>query len=192
MRYPKLIAGFFFLALLGIGVGESSDPTLKVAELPADVINDCAALTVGTAAMPCADSAYRIRWFSRTPRGHLFLVEHGHCERAGCRSWLVEKDARAAHTLLAMTGEFQLERAASAYPLVQTRTALASHYTSYNRYTWSGERYNRSETRLSHRVDNFECGTERECEAAAQQALERKDADRAVKIWQQVHNVDWI
>jgi hypothetical protein len=192
MRHSTLIASVAFVALLGAGAGTPSDPVLPASELPLGVLNDCAALTVSNRAGHCAEQGYQIRWLGRTPRGHLFLAEHEQCSRLGCRTWLVEKEARRTHALLAIVGEFRLERTGAAYPVVQTRSVGAASYTSYNRYDWHGQQYARSETRLTHRVDNFECGSAQECEAAAQQALVHENADRAVKIWQQVHNIDWI
>jgi hypothetical protein len=78
------------------------------------------------------------------------------------------------------------------YPTVEMRDALAASYTSYHRFDWSGDRYQRTATRLAHRIDDFECLSAHDCDAAARQALQRNDTDRAVKIWQQVHRIDWI
>lgn len=192
MRYSNLIASFAFLALLGSGVGESSGPLLSVAELPGDVAMDCATYTANEQAAQCLDDSYQISWLARTPTGHLFLVEHGQCRGMGCRSWLVEKDGNQARTLLSLVGEYRLERV-GAYPVVETRaTAGGDASLSYNRYVWSGSRYLRTDTRTVYRVDGVECVDEQACNAAAQQALENNNTERAVKIWQQVHNVDWI
>lgn len=193
MRHHRIIANLTFAALLWTGAGESSNPLLASFELPLDVLNDCAAVTTGGARASCTDADYRTQWVNRTPRGHLFLVERGAaCEDESCHAWLVEKDASGTRTLLQINGEYRMERAAGSYPSVQTRAELASSYTSYNRFEWSNERYARTETRLMHRIDGFECGNETECRAAAEEALSHDQADRAVRIWQQVHGVDWI
>ncbi|MBI3899779.1 MAG: hypothetical protein HY308_15995 [Gammaproteobacteria bacterium] len=187
----SIIAGLALYAVLGSGVGESSDPTLRVAELPVEVLNDCAAVPVAASSATCADAGYQIRWLSHTPHGHLFLVEHDRCNADGCRAWLIEKQAGGTQVLLALVGEYRLDRN-GAYPSVQLRAELSNSYTSYNRYTWDGNGYTRSETRMAHRVDGFECASEDDCERAAQQALNHNQVDRAVRIWQQVHGVDWI
>lgn len=193
MRYSNSIAALAVSALLWTGAGESSDPALKTAELPADVLNDCTTVTISAARPPCSSVNYRSRWIGRAARSELFLVEREACAPEGCRSWLVARERNGAtRTLLAVTGQLRLDLDGDKFPTVYSRLELADSYTSYNRFEWSGEQYERTETRLMHRIDGFECGDEAECRAAAQEALRQNRADRAVRIWQQVHGVDWI
>lgn len=166
--------------------GETSDPLLAARDLPADIAAACP----GTG---CADGhGYVTHWIGRTRGADLFVVVREPCESAGCAAWLVRRDAQGTATLLALSGEFRFEAAGARYPAVHTRTSLTSAYASYNRFEWDGTRYVRTETRLVHRVDGIECGNESECHAAAREALGDGDADRAVRIWQQVHGVAWI
>ena len=186
------IRKYFFGALLAIGVctssGESSNPTLGVAELPADVLRDCAA-----DATPCQEDNFKIHWVARLPEGHLFLVKLAHCDDESCDSWLIAKNERGeTRVMLSVAGDVRVEQGTGKYPIVRTRAELSENYTSYARYDWSDGHYARTETRLMHRIDGFECAGEDDCDAAATRALRDKQAGRAVRIWQQVHGVNWI
>lgn len=166
--------------------GETSDPMLAERDLPADIAGDCAATA-------CADGhGFVTRWIGRARGADLFVVVREPCEPTGCAAWLVRRDAQGTATLLALSGEFRFEATGARYPAVHTRSSLTSAYASYNRYEWDGTRYLRTETRLVHRVDGIECGNQSECHTAARDALSDGDADRAVRIWQQVHGVAWI
>ena len=68
MRYSNYIAALALSALLWTGAGESSDPELKTAELPADVLNDCTTVTMSAARPPCSSANYRSRWIGRAAR----------------------------------------------------------------------------------------------------------------------------
>jgi hypothetical protein len=193
MRYPQYFVALVLPALLWTGAGESSDPQLRPTELPADVLNDCRAVAVAISHQPCSGTDFRAQWIGRTPRGDLYWVARGSCGADGCHNWLVVRDQTGgALTLLAVTGELRLEFGQEKFPAVQTRLELADSYTTYTRYDWTGEHYARTETRLVHRIDGFECADESACQAAAQEALRQDRPDRAVRIWQQVHGVNWI
>lgn len=194
MRHTRYLTVLTLSAFLWAGVGESSDPEVTAADLPADILGDCRATArTAIARGVCAEATYRIEWLGRTSLGHLYLVERDVCEADGCRAWLVAKRAGGTtHTLLSVTGELRLERQHGEFPVVLTRAELTESFTNYDRFEWIGEQYKRTETRLVHRVDGFECGDEDACRAAADEALRRQESDRAVKIWQQVHGINWI
>ncbi len=186
------IKQYLFGALLAIGIcsgsGESSSPALSAAELPADILRDCA-----TGSAPCGENNFDSSWIARLPRGHLFLVKRVPCDSDSCDGWLVAKDEQGAtQVMLSVAGEVRLEPGSGKFPIVRTRAELSDNYISYARYDWTDGQYTRTETRLVHRVDNFECASEEDCDAAAKQALQDKQPSRAVRIWQQVHGVNWI
>jgi len=194
-RHIRYIAPVALVASLWTAAGETSDPVLSGRELPAEVRNDCAAAVVtATGASSCAgDDSYTSRWVGRGTAGSdVFVVVRTPCVDGACRAWLVQRDGAGTRMLLTLTGEFRLQRAANAYPVVQERTPLSTDYVRYSRFTWNGSRYVRAETRLVHNIDGFECGTAEECNDAARAALKADDADRAVRIWQHVHGVAWI
>lgn len=191
MRYRYHLVTLALPALFWMGTGESSDPQLRTAELPADILNDCS--SVAAARPSCARVDFRAQWVGRTPRGELYWVTRDTCGPEGCRHWLVTRDnSGASLTLLAVTGELRLDFSQEKFPVVRSRMELADSYTSYTRFEWSGEQYVRTETRLVHRIDGFECADESACLTAAQEALREDRLDRAVRIWQQVHGVNWI
>src|SRR3990172_534649 len=188
MRVKKYLFG----ALLAIGVcsgsGESSNPALSAAELPPEILRDCA-----TGDAPCADNHFDINWIARLPRSHLFLVKRVRCESEGCNGWLVTKDEQGVtQVMLSVTGEVRVEHGNGKFPIVRTRAELSDNYISYARYDWADGQYTRTETQLMHRIDGFECANDEDCDAAAKRALHDKQPSRAVRIWQQVHGVNWI
>jgi hypothetical protein len=182
---------YLITTLLAIGLctgnGESANPSLAPAELPAVILDDCV-----SGAAPCGENSFDIDWVGRIADGHLFLVTRA-CGSGNCDGWLVAKDARGdTQVVLAIAGEVRLEHGVGEYPIVRTRAALSDNYVSYTRYEWSDGQYARTETRLAHRVDGIECGGEDDCDAAAKRALREQQPARAVRIWQQVHGVNWI
>jgi len=188
MQAKQLLFGALLVLGLCTNSGESSNPSLGVAELPADVLRECA-----TGGVSCGMDHFDIRWVSRLPDGHLFLVNASQCDSDGCDTWLVAKDEQGAtRVMLTVTGEVRIEQGSDRFPVVRTRSELSESYTSYARYDWTGDQYTRTETRLVHRVDDMECGDEDDCDAVARRALKEKQASRAVRIWQQVHGVNWI
>lgn len=183
---------YLFGALLAVGIfsstGESSDPALRAAELPTDILRSCA-----TDSAPCGESDFDIHWVARLPHGHLFLVKRAQCDGESCDSWLVAKNGRGVtEVMLSVTGEVRIEDGTGNYPIVRTRAELSDSYISYARYDWTNGHYTRTETQLKYRIDGFECASEDECDAAAKRALQNRQPGRAVRIWQQVHGVNWI
>jgi hypothetical protein len=169
--------------------GETSDPLLSARELPLEILEVCA-----PQAAACLEAReFSSRWIGRTPDGNLFLVLHTPCEEAGaCRAWVVEKTARGASTLLALSGEYRLSRGSGAFPAIQLRTVLNESQNHHARYEWRDSRYVRTDSRVVYRIDGAECGTRDECREAAREAMRRQQVDRAVKIWERVHGVSWI
>jgi len=183
---------YFVGALLAIGIssssGESSNPALTTAELPTDILRDCA-----TDSAPCGENNFNIGWIARLPHGHLFFVKRARCDGESCDGWLVAKNEQGAtEVMLSVAGDVRIEQGAGKYPIVRTRAELSDSYTSYARYDWTDGHYTRTETRLMHRIDGVECAGEDDCDAAAKRALRNRQPDRAVRIWQQVHGVNWI
>lgn len=184
------ILGIALAALFWTAPGASFDPGSALAQLPADIASEC---RTPAAAKPACDRAeYPVQWIGRSAHEEWLLVARKPCPADGCRAWLVGRhDGGKVRTLLAVSGALRLELHRDGLPTVHTRLVLGD-YASYNRYDWNGEQYVRSETRLVHRVDDFECADETACVVAARDALRRDDTDRAVRIWRQVHGVDWI
>lgn len=181
-----LILTVALASLAWTAAGESSDPVLASSELPSDIAVDCP----GTV---CPEPpVHATRWIGRARGTDLFVVVREPCGPADCAAWLVARSGQTTATLLALTGEFRFEPAGGRYPAVQTRTELGGEHASYVRYEWDGSRYARTQTRLVHRVDGIECGSAAECDVAAHAAAAAGQHDRAVRIWQQVHGVDWI
>lgn len=179
---PLLVAG----ACIWTGAGETSDPLLDLADLPADVIADCR-----LAAGNDCHTTLRRHWLGRNSQGELFLVWRPDCQPS-CNAWLVQRSANQARTLLALTGEFRLQRVAGGYPTVQVRTETSTNSVHYVHYAWNGDSYARTQTREVYQVDGVECGSAEECAAAAAAALNDQQTDRAVRIYEQVHGVGWI
>jgi hypothetical protein len=183
---------YLVATLLAIGLctgsGESANPSLTSAELPADVLRDCV-----SGGAPCGADSFDIDWLGRTAHRHLFLVTRSVCASDDCDGWLVTKDRHGdTRVVLTIAGEVHLEHGVGKYPIVHTRAELSDNYVSYARYEWSDGQYTRTETRLVHRIDGIECGGEDDCDAAAKRALRENQPARAVRIWQQVHGVNWI
>lgn len=194
MQRYTYIAPIALAACLWTAAGESSAPILTASELPAEVRDDCAvaAVSANTGAVCSAEDNYTSRWVGHSAAGDLFVVVRTPCEGAGCRAWLVQRSGQVSRSLLAVTGEFRLQRTANAYPSVQERTELSDDYVRYSRFVWNGNDYVRADTRLVHTIGGLECGTAEECHDAARAALKKNDTDRAVRIWQHVHGVAWI
>jgi hypothetical protein len=186
MLRPNLIACLALAAFTWTVAGETSDPMLAENQLPAEIAGAC------PGAVCPAEGGHYTRWIGRIRGAELFVVVRRACDAAGCPAWLVRRDSQGTATLLALSGEFRFDANAGRYPAVHTRTELGAAYASYDSYEWDGTRYVRTQTRLVHRVDGVECGNESECDAAARAALAGGAADRAVRIWREVHGVAWI
>lgn len=193
MRSTPYILGIAISALLWTGPGQSYEPRFDLAALPLDVVGECHTATRPAFGASCDRTDYRTQWVGRLPQEELFLITRRACRPDGCRAWLVGRDdSGRTRTLLTLTGALRFEHGKEQLlPVVHTRLELGDH-TSYDRYEWDGVHYVLSETRLVHRVDDFECPDETVCRGAAEEALRRGQADRAVRIWQQVHGVNWI
>jgi hypothetical protein len=184
-----LMAGF--AAFIWTGAGETSNPVLAESEIPADIASRCAASTIGESEA-CYQSAFARRWVARTARGDLFLVMNDACQGSTCRAWLVEKSGGSVVTLLAFDRNSRLQDSAGSYPVIETYTEISESQGAYSRFEWNGMAYARTANRLVYRVGGAECGTQEECNAAAQRALKQQQVDRAVKILENVNGVSWI
>lgn len=174
--------------------GETFSPTLSVRELPLEIVNNCVSVATQESSHEACVSgrAFTSRWVGRSARGNLFLVVQAPCTGGECRGWLVEKTAHSTSTLLALSGEFRLERDSGAYPVVFARQALTETQSHLSRFEWRGERYVRAEGKLLYNIDGVQCGGHEECSQAAREALQNKQVDRALRIYERVHGVSWI
>lgn len=183
-RYQTLLLAV--AAIVWTAAGETSDPLLAGAELPADVVANCETRT-----NTGCDTVLSHYWLGRAAQGELFLVLRAGCH-GECDAWLVQRSARGTRTLLAINGQFRLARASGPYPAVQVRTESNPSRASYTRYAWNGRAYAPGESREVYRVDGTECGTAAECEAIANAALVEGANERAVRIYEQVRGVGFI
>lgn len=174
-------------ATVWTAAGETSDPLLGAAELPPDVLTHCDARPPASG----CETGLTHHWLGRAAQGELFLVVRAGCQN-DCDAWLVQRSARGTRTLLAVSGDFRLVRANSAYPGVQVRKEITSASANYVRYDWNGFGYAVVEMRQVYRVDGVECGTVAECDAAAHAAVEQGVSERAVRIYEQVRGVGFI
>jgi hypothetical protein len=189
IRPLTLVTALAAISAVWTAPGETSDPLLAARELPLDILKGCA-----PQAAACLEAReFASRWIGRTPDGNLFLVLHTPCTEANeCRTWVVEKTARGASTLLTLNGEYHLSRGTGAFPSIQLRTVLNESQNHHARYEWRDSRYVRTDSRVVFRIDGAECGTQDECHESAREAMRRQQVDRAVKIWERVHGVSWI
>ena len=142
---------------------------------------------------PSPSSGLTTQWVSRTQAGNLFLVVQNSCaDPKGCGAWLVERTARGTDLRLDISGQFQVVSSGQRIPDVQTWHVVADNETVYTRYRWVAGTYLKVETRHVYNVDGVECGTAMECYHVASDAHQHHQTDRALKIWEQVHNVSWI
>lgn len=170
------------------GVGESAYPELLATELPLNIVNECETPNA------CQDARnYVSRWISRSQRGDLFVVQRATCTGSGCASWFVEKTAAGPVTRLTIEGGFRLVSSnKTAYPDVQMQRRVSDIQTSYVYYTWSGDRYVKTETRDAYQVNGVECGSRDECYLAAIQANRAQRPEQALQIMETVHGLSWI
>ena len=178
-------------AIVWTGTGESSDPVLADRELPAAITSSCTLAMAGVA-NACRETAFDRRWVARTARGDLFLVANERCRGADCRAWLVERNATAATVLLDFDARFRLREDSNGYPVIESYAGMSATEGVYHRYEWNGKAYDRTASRVVYNVDGVECGTRAECRQAANEAITRKQVDRAVRIWENVGGVSWI
>ena len=187
MNYlPHCLAGMLAMTLSGwTGVGESSDPQLSVRELPLGLI-DCAPQP---ACMQADDIA--VQWLTHTPRGELFLINRD-CDGDGCGRWVVEKRLTETITLLQFSGSFRVAPAANAYPDIVVREPTGAAQILRTRYQWQAGRYAATATEPLFVVDGVECGTASECNDKAYQMVGDGRAAQAMRIWELVHQLEWI
>jgi hypothetical protein len=180
-------------AVLWTATGETSDPVLHERELPLEVVGRCLDTPAGEGSKSCgADSYFATHWVGRAGDANLFLVRLQPCSDAACRAWLVAKSGRTVNVLLATSGELALSPGVGAYPAVQTYSNVTAGQSLVSRFDWNGNNYTRTDARLVYSVDGQECGSAAECNAAAQDAMNTRKVDRALRIWEQVHGVSWI
>lgn len=164
-----------------------TEPTLETAAAASE--DDC--LVSGRCAT--ATAGYLTHWVSRTGAGNLFLVMRTDCAgSAHCSAWFVERTARGVGMRLNIEGQFRVLNSGKPIPDVQTWRQISENETAYTRYSWIAGAFLKVETRSVYRVDGHECGTALECYEAAAAAHRQHMTDKALKIWEQVHNVSWI
>jgi hypothetical protein len=185
-----LVAGL--LALLAFGWTDSDRARHVVAEaetaasLPEDLCNPPERCQM-------AQDGYTTHWISRTGSGNLYLVLPTDCRASGhCGAWFVERTARGVATRLNLEGEFRVLNSGQPVPDVQVVRALSESEAEVTRYTWKFSTFVASETRHVYRVDGEECGTALECYQKAQAAHQNRHTDKALKIWEKVHNLSFI
>lgn len=145
---------------------------------------------------PCEDAqaaGYLMHWVSKTRSGNLFLVVPAHCADAPrCGARFVERTPTGIGTRLSIEDRFRVLSSGKPVPDVQTWRDVSGNQTEYTRYSWVSGAFLKVETRTAYRVDGVECGTALDCYQAAVRAHEQNHNDKALKIWEQVHNVSWI
>ena len=142
---------------------------------------------------PARADGFHAHWISRTHNGNLFLVMQAQCQTSEhCAATFVERTARGSSTRLNIQGQFRVLHSGKPIPDVQTWRSLSDSETEYTRYTWVTGAYLKVETHTAYSVNGVECGTAAECYQAANQALAERRTGKALKIWEQVHNVSFI
>lgn len=186
---PALLATLLGSALAGFVPGH--DPAVVSGFDTGAALDWQACASAGACATPSANLT--TQWVSRTQSGNLFLVVQKQCsDPQRCSAWLVERTARGTDMRLDIEGQFQVVNSGQRIPDVQTWRAVADNETVYTRYRWVGGTFLKVETRHVYNVDGVECGTAMECYQVAAEALQHHQTDKALKIWEQVHNVSWI
>lgn len=180
-------------ALFWTAAGETSDPVLLDRELPLEVVGRCLESETADQSRVCrADSYFSNYWIGRAGDANLFLVRLKPCTDGACRAWLLAKTARGVNVLLATSGELSLSPGIGAFPAVQTFSNVSAGQSLVSRFDWNGHQYTRTDSRVVYHVDGQECGSANECHAAAQDAMNVRKIDKALRIWEQVHGVSWI
>lgn len=171
--------------LVWTGAGESADPNLRLHELPLG-LGECSQRV--ECPLPTTTA---IDWIGRTPRGHLFVVSAPCADRdAECASWIVEKTPAQVSVLLGVNGPFELRKNARSYPEVILREAVSAQEINTVQFSWRDGAYVEGEARAEYLVDGVACGTRTECNETARAALATSPS-RSLKIWEQVHGVNW-
>jgi hypothetical protein len=194
MKLNRILATFAaaFPALVWTAAGETSDPVLLDRDLPLEVVGHCPDDTSSSARGCGLDSYYAKFWVGRAADVNLFLVRRKPCDDSGCQSWLIAKSRRGVNVLLAARGELSLSPGVGGFPAVQTDSEVSASQRVVSRFDWNGYQYTRTDARVVYRVDGQECGSAMQCHEAAQDAMNVRRIDRALRIWEQVHGVSWI
>ena len=144
----------------------------------------------------CEDASiagYRMHWVSKTRSGNLYLVVQTRCaDTLHCSAWFMERTPRGFGARLSIEGQFRVLSSGKPIPDVETWRKVSDNQTEYTRYSWAGGAFLKVGTRTVYRVDGVECGTVLDCYQAAVRAHEQNRNGKALKIWEQVHNVSWI
>ena len=179
-------------ALLWTAAGETSDPVLLDRDLPLEVVGRCLDGATNGDRGCGPDSHYSKFWVGRAGDANLFLVRLKPCNDSACHAWLLAKTNRGVNVLLATRGELSLSPGAGAFPAVHTHSNVSPSQSLVSRFDWNGHQYTRTDTRIVYSVDGQECGSADQCREAAQDAMNVRRIDKALRIWEQVHGVSWI
>lgn len=187
--YSSCLAMTFALCTFAwTSVGESSNPELLATELPLNIVHECE-----TQSTCQGIHEFISRWVSRSSEGSdLFVVHRPSCGSEQCGSWLVEKTPQGPVTRLTLSSRFRFISDNNTHPDVEMQQQVSDIQTVYVYYTWTGNRYVKTETRDAFNVNGVECGTRDQCYAAALKAHRTQHTARALKIWETVHGLSWI
>lgn len=148
-----------------------------------------------TATRACPGQAGRAltHWIGRTAAGNLYLVMQPACASAvDCDAWFIERTAKGVAVQLDIEGRFRIVHNGTPIPDVETWREQADGATVLTRYAWVGGAYLKVDTHTRYRVDDAVCGSALECHEAARAAHARRQTDKALRIWEQVHKISWI
>jgi len=142
--------------------------------------------------LPMVDGV-RMHWVSRTANGDLYLMVRTDCRGPElCGAWFVERTARGVAARLNIEGRFRVIASGKPVPDVQAWRALSENEFEVTRYTWSAGAFQRVETKTLYAVDGEECGSALDCYQKAQAAHQQRRTDKALRIWEKIHNVSFI
>lgn len=194
MKLHRILATFVSAlpALFWTAAGETSDPFLLDRDLPLEVVSHCLDGAADRDHGCSPDGSYSKHWVGRAGDANLFLVRLRPCADGACRAWLLAKTTRGANVLLATSGELSLSPGVGAFPTVQTVSNVSPSQNVVSRFDWNGHQYTRTDARVVYSVDGQECGSAAACREAAQDAMNVRKIDKALRIWEQVHGVSWI
>lgn len=194
MKLHRILASLAtaLAALVWTAAGETSDPVLLDRDLPLEVVGHCLESSRSRDRGCGPDGYYARFWVGRAGDANLFLVRRKPCAENACQAWLLAKTGRGVNVLLATSGELALSPGLGPFPAVQTYSSVTAGQSLVSRFDWNGHQYTRTDARIVYSVDGEECGSAEQCREAAQDALNVRRIDRALRIWEQVHGVSWI
>lgn len=185
-------AGVIFL-LSGLIPAETADYHIRVAQLPAEVIQDCQDHNGNTQSTCLQEQAFNRVALAVTNDSELFLVNNNSCKQGhSCKSWLVEKSGSQIQVKMSFTGQFWLRRQGHQYPIIDTLSAADNGQSLLQSYAWQGDAYHKTTSDIVYSIEGDICGTGIECKQLAKQALENNDNNEVVKIWRSAFGVAWI